>query len=117
MDDKDGKDPEPRMKPTSPITSPVKIALEEIETLRRKFESTLNAYRDEVLGELDRVKAIVEKEAERRRIPADLIPDARDIVMVARQLEVKPEKGRRRDLKKIETALEEIQGIVKKWGM
>jgi hypothetical protein len=37
------------------------------------------------------------------------------MLMLLRSLEVKPTKGRRRDLKKIETLVEELRNIVNRW--
>lgn len=104
------------MKASPPTTSPLKTALEEIDSLSQLFDATLEAYRSGVANKLVILRETVEKGALKKRIPADLIRDARDIVMVIRHLEVKPDKGRHRDLKKMEEALEDIQLIVEKWS-
>jgi hypothetical protein len=103
------------MKSSPPTTSPLKTALEEIDSLSQLFDATLEAYRSGVTSKLAILRETVEKGALKKRIPADLIRDARDIVMVIRHLEVKPDKGRRRDLKKMEEALGDIQLIIEKW--
>ena len=39
----------------------------------------------------------------------------RDLLLILREVEVKPEKGRRRDLKRIETAVKDMRRIVENW--
>jgi len=98
--------------------SPIKSAADEIETLRRLFRATVKNYVSSVETDLDLLhKGISSKEsaAEKAKIVPDLIRDARDMVTLMRTLEVKPEKGRRRDLKKIEGVIEDLQKIVVKW--
>ena len=68
--------------------------------------------------DLDRLReGISAKEStiKKPKIPAELIRDARDMVTLIRTLEIKPEKGRRRDLKKIVEVVEDLQKIVGKW--
>jgi hypothetical protein len=38
------------------------------------------------------------------------------MLMLLRSLDVKPAKGKRRDLKKVELLVEELRGIVERWG-
>ncbi len=44
------------------------------------------------------------------------IHDLRDMLTVLRTLEIKPAAGRRRDLKKIEAAVEDLRMLVERWG-
>ncbi len=98
--------------------SPIKSAADEIEALRRVFRATLKHFASAVETDLDLLhKGIVAKDGigEKSKIPPELIRDARDMVTLIRTLDIKPEKGRRRDLKKIEGVVEELQKIVSKW--
>ena len=98
--------------------SPIKSAADEIEALRRLFRTTVKNYASTVEADLDLLhKGISSKNSvgEKAKIAPELIRDARDMVTLMRTIEVKPEKGRRRDLKKIEGVLEDLQKIVAKW--
>ena len=98
--------------------SPIKSAVDEVEALRRLFRSTLKNFASSVETDLDRLReGISAKEAtiKKPKIPAELIRDARDMVTLIRTLEIKPEKGRRRDLKKIVEVVEDLQKIAGKW--
>ena len=98
--------------------SPIKSAADEIEALRRLFRATVKNYVSAVETDLNLLhKGISSKESPdaKAKIAPELIRDARDMVTLMRTLEVKPEKGRRRDLKKIEGVIEDLQKIVAKW--
>lgn len=97
--------------------SPIKSALEEVDALRQLFRATVKHFSVAVETDLDRLRAgIAAKEpVKKATLPPDLVRDARDVATLVRMLGIKPEKGRRRDLKKIEKALEEALEIVKKW--
>lgn len=94
-------------------TSPARSALEEIETVRATLRATLAAYEARLGADLDAV---------RDRIAAgsgDLSPakvhDLRDILTLLRNLDIKPEKGRRKDLKKIDSAVSDLALLVETW--
>ncbi len=94
----------------------MKSALEEVSALRRVFQATLKQFGARVESDLDLLEAAVQKVAAKKKaLPAALAHDARDLVTLVRTLNVKPEKGRRRDLKKIEGVLEDLLDLVRKW--
>ena len=98
--------------------SPIKSAADEIEALRRLFRATVKNFAAGIETDLDLLhKGISSKESTeaKPKLAPELIRDARDMVTLIRTLDVKPEKGRRRDLKKIEGVIEEMQKIVAKW--
>ena len=49
------------------------------------------------------------------KLPASHIRDLRDMITLCRTLDLKPEKGRRKDLKKIDTLVEELQLMIQHW--
>ena len=98
--------------------SPIKSAADEIEALRRLFRATVKNFASAVETDLDLLRKGISSKAgteAKPKIAPELIRDARDMVTLIRTLDVKPEKGRRRDLKKIEGVVEELQKIVSKW--
>ena len=48
--------------------------------------------------------------------PNSEIHDLRDMLTLLRTLEVKPEAGRRKDLKKIESLVEDLRLLSERWG-
>ena len=48
--------------------------------------------------------------------PHSEIHDLRDMLTLLRTLEIKPEAGRRKDLKKIETLVEDLRLLSERWG-
>ncbi len=71
----------------------------------------------QIEGEITGVLEMVKSDGESgRKLPAARAHDLRDMLSLLRNLEVKPAKGRRRDLKKVENLLEELRRIVERWG-
>ena len=95
--------------------SPIKSAVDELAALRRLFRLTLKNYATAVETDLERLRGEIAAQGTGARLSVDRVRDARDILTLLRTLDLKPAKGRRRDLKKIEGVVEEVQGIVKNW--
>ena len=89
--------------------SPIKSALEEVDALRRLFKTTLDRYAASVETDLEQLEARLGAAGD------DQVRDLRDITSLFRMLDTKPQKGRRRDLKKIEKALEDALDIAQRW--
>ena len=51
----------------------------------------------------------------RKKLTTSRAREARDMLVLLRNLGIKPEKGRRRDFKKIDSALEELRYIADRW--
>lgn len=104
----------PKPKPASAL--PLPIVAEELAFLRKTFRDLVVAYSGEVEAEITRIQALVNADAaSKRKLPASRTSDLRDMLMLLRSLEVKPAKGRRRDLKKVETVVGELRGIADRW--
>jgi hypothetical protein len=89
---------------------------EELAFLRKNFRDLVAAYSGQIEGEITAVMDLVKNDAESRKLPASRAHDLRDMLSLLRNLDIKPAKGRRRDLKKVETLLEELRRIVERWG-
>ena len=116
--------------------SPFKSAAEELDALRKTFRAVCRHYADrvdmeiirlrehvaaagEVYREQDKVKAAAGargRSAAARDAVGVQIRDLRDMLTVLRTLEIKPDSGRRRDLKKIEAAVDDLRTLVERWG-
>ncbi len=94
-------------------TSPLKSAAEELAFLRKSFRETVDRYAAKVESDIAAVREAVLNEARAKKNSRNR--DARDIITLIRTLEIKPEKGRRRDLKKIDALVEELQRFPENW--
>jgi len=105
---------EPKAKPASDL--PLPTVAEELAFLRKTFRDLVAAYGAEVEGEIAHVQALVSAEAaSKKKLPASRMNALRDMLMLLRSLEVKPAKGRRRDLKKVENVVGELTEIADRW--
>ena len=131
------RDDKPTMKKaTAPAeASPFKSAAEELDTLRKTFRTACRHYAERVDMEIirlrERVVAAGETHRENDKVKlaagsrgrtaapardmATQFHDLRDMLTVLRTLEVKPLAGRRRDLKKIEAAVEDLRMLIEGW--
>ena len=100
---------------SSITASPLKSAAEELDFLRHLFQSTLAAYGTGIEADISKIREVLGNAVSVKKLSAARVSDARDIVTLIRTLELKPEKGRRRDLKKIETVVADLKQIVENW--
>jgi hypothetical protein len=96
-------------------TLPIKPVLEELAFLRRTFREVMNHYASSIEAEIAQLSEVVTAEAESRKSPRERVHELRDMLMLLRGLDVKPGKGRRRDLKRIETLLDDLRTIIERW--
>ena len=84
--------------------------------MRKTFRDLLAAYGAALEGEITHLHTLVSADAaSEKKLPASRTADLRDMLMLVRSLEVKPAKGRRRDLKKVENVVGELRAIVERW--
>jgi hypothetical protein len=95
--------------------SPMKSLAEELEFVRKSYRESIQVYSRRVETQITNILDIVLQQAKNPNpLPAQ-IRDLRDMITLCRTLDLKPEKGRRKDLKKIDTLLEELQILVQNW--
>ena len=105
---------EPKPKPASAL--PFKTVSEELTFLRKTFRELVGAYSGQLEAEIAYLQTTVQSDAEsKKKLPGSRASDLRDVLMLLRSLEVKPSKGRRRDLKKVENLIEELRTIIDRW--
>ncbi len=105
---------EPKPKPASAL--PFKTVAEELTFLRKTFRDLVATYSAQLEGEIAHLQGIVQSDGEsKKKLPGSRATDLRDMLMLLRSTEVKPSKGRRRDLKKVENLIEELRTIVERW--
>ena len=96
--------------------SPTKSFVEELEILRKSLRDCLEAYGQRLEHELDQIKERSLAHGTDPEPAATHIRDLRDMISLCRTLEIKPDKGRRKDLKKIDSLIEELSVIVANWS-
>jgi hypothetical protein len=93
---------------------PLKTVTREVARFRRIARATIGAFSKRVenaLGEVDAALATLNgNKADRERVH-----NVRDILIVLRRVDVQAAKGRRRDLKRIESAVKEMRDLVEGW--
>src|ERR1700677_4949566 len=101
--------------PDASNASPLKSAREELDFLRKIFRELMASYSVRVEGEIAQMREAVAAEEKKKKHSSSRLRDSRDIITLIRTLDVKTEKGRRRDLKKIDLLIEELNRFVENW--
>ncbi len=96
-------------------TLPIKPVLDELASIRRAFRELVKRYTAAIESEIAHVSTLVSSKAEQHDHPRERTHDLRDMLLLMRSLNIKPEKARRRDLKRIETLLEDLRSVVNRW--
>ena len=108
--------PQPKRKTRSADAFPFKSVAEELTYLQKLFRELVLNHAAQVEAEIAAVQAALAGGGQSRKsLPISRAHDLRDMLILLRNLEVKPAKGRRRDLKKIEVLVEELRRIVDRW--
>ena len=94
---------------------PIKPLIEQLTFVRRTFRDIVRHYSGEIESEILRLANRMTAEAEIKKPSRERVHEMRDILMLLREIDVKPKKGRRRALKKIETMIKDIAEIVDRW--
>ena len=95
--------------------SPLKSVAEELAFLRKMFRETVDQYAARIESDIASIRESVMNEVKGKKGTAARNRDARDMITLIRTLEIRPEKGRRRDMKKIDALVEELQRFRENW--
>ena len=126
--------------PTLAEASPYKSVAQELETLRGMFRLACRQYTERVEMEIirvreqviaagtlaaDRENALPTRTTAKRRgtaigkaktaDPLAQVRDLRDMLTLLRTMQIRPQEGRRKDLKKIETVISELKLLTAGW--
>lgn len=93
----------------------MKSLAEELEFVRKSFRESIQVYSARVETQLNVLREAVLLQTKTSTVPPTRIRDLRDMLTLCRTLELKPEKGRRKDLKKIDTLVEELHLMIQNW--
>lgn len=95
--------------------SPAKALLEELEIFRGTCHGTLDSIGTRLDEQLDAIKFQVEALGAGEDVPSGKNRDIRDMLTLLRNVGVKSEKGRRKDLKKLDSVSEDLTMMVENW--
>jgi hypothetical protein len=96
-------------------TTPVTMLAGELAILRRDLRKTIRAYGSRLEVALEESMATVSsKRAE--ALSREQLHDIRDLTIMVRKRKLKPEKGRRKDLRKIDSLIHDLHSITHPGG-
>lgn len=107
--------PEPKSKTAAAL--PIKPVAEELAFLRKSFKELISAYSTQMEAEIAQLQIVIAAETDaKRKFPASRVADLRDMLMLLRSFDLKPARGRRRDLKKVEGLVKDLREIADRWA-
>lgn len=86
--------------------------LSDLVSLRQTLRRTGRAYLSRLDAEIEEVAAWANEKAKERDPSKACIRNLGDMITLVRQIETKPEKGRRRDLKKIDATVSDLRELI-----
>lgn len=95
--------------------APTKAVVEELETLRTAFHGTLQNYAARVDAEIAAISTTVQSKTSSSKISSARLRDMRDMLTLLRNSSIKSDKGRRKDLKKIDSILDDLVMLTENW--
>ncbi len=88
--------------------SPAKSLGQELDALQRSLRQTIRFYEKKLTADLKAVIAWNAALTENGKPTREQTRDIGDMLSLIRKLKVKPEKGRRRDLRKVDSVIEDL---------
>jgi hypothetical protein len=91
---------------------PVGLLEQELAGLRRDLRATLRAYTTRLDTELTQAAAAIAGSANVEELSRDQLHAIRELTALLRKRKLKPEKGRSKDLRKIDELVEDLRTLV-----
>ena len=89
----------------------------ELAFLRKNFRDLIASYATQVEAEITSLHIAITADAgSAKKLPSSRAHDLRDMLSLLRNLDFKPAKGRRRDMKRIENLVGDVRAIVEGWA-
>lgn len=96
------------MKNKRVITGPAKMLTTELLGLRRELRETVRAYTARLETALADSTKRIAAYGDGEKLPRDRVSEIRDLTIMLRKRKLKPDKGRRKDLRKIDMLIDEV---------
>ena len=84
----------------------------ELQQLRRELRTTARSYAQRLEHELILTNAALDRYTPAEKLTREQLHRVRDFAMMVRQRRLRPEKGRRKDLRKIESLISDLRPLV-----
>ena len=94
--------------------SPVKMLEAEISALRRDLRTTMRAYASRLEDELAATAAALRSYGPVDKLSRERLHRVRDLTIMVRNRQLKPQKGRRKDLRQIDTLISDLAPLTEK---
>ena len=101
-----------RVRAKAKSTSPARMLESELEKLRQDLRATVRAYAARLEVGLAESRAALEASKPAEELSRERLHQLRDLTILVRKRKLKPEKGRRKDLRKIDSLIEDLQLLV-----
>ena len=92
--------------------SPVKSLASEILALRRDLRATVRAYAQRLERDLIASATALQSYGPADKLSQERLRRVRDLTIMVRTRRLKPKKGRRKDLRQIDTLISDLQPLV-----
>jgi hypothetical protein len=93
-------------------SSPVAMFASELRDLHRDLRTVANAYITRLETDLFVCLAAIRAYGPIERVPREILHEIRDLTIVVRNRKLKPEKGRRKDLRKIDSLIGDLVATI-----
>ena len=87
------------------------MLMEELATLRRDLRRTIRVYMARLETDLAESAAAVASSKRVDSLSRERLQEIRDLTIMLRKRKLKPEKGRRKDLRKIDSLIHDLHSI------
>lgn len=101
------------MKSDGSEASPSKAVVSELQDLRAELREAASSYAARLDAEIERVRAAVEASAD--AAAGAKVRDLRDMLTLLRHRQIRADKGRRKELKKIESVIGDLAMLIENW--
>ena len=105
-----------RVRIKSKETSPARLLELELEKLRQDLRATVRAYAARLEVGLAESRAALVSSKPAEELSRDRLHELRELMILVRKRKLKPDKGRRKDLRKIDSLIEDLQVLVPNKG-
>ena len=99
-------------RPRSPESSPVTMLASELRALHRDLRTIAKAYIARLENDLFVCLASLRSYGPIEKVPRETLHQIRDLTIIVRNRKLKPEKGRRKDLRKIDSLIVDLVSII-----
>ena len=93
--------------------SPVTMLTDELDSVRRDLRRTIRAYAARLELDLAESMAAVTRYKQPEDLSRERLHDIRDLTIMMRKRKLKPEKGRRKDVRKLDSLIRDLQSIAR----